>query len=604
MTNDLSAYCFIGNCRAAALVSRHGSIDWCCFPEFDSPAIFSALLDKKKGGYFSIAPFEKYQSVQHYIANTNVVETTYTTSNGKTTLTDAFVVATEAEKTKSLFPDHEILRVVTCTAGSVQFKLEYNPATYYGKFDTRLEQNKNTGIKFSWKENSCFLFSTLEAEKIKIINKKAIAFFTIRDGQSIIFSLSCSTQSPAILPEIISTGILRMQQTIQFWKNWTSQCNYKGVYEKWVKRSVLTLKLLSYAPSGAIIAAPTTSLPEEIGGERNWDYRYSWLRDASFTIRVLLKLGYEQEAHAYMNWILHATQLTHPKLQVVYSIFGEARLKEKRLDFLDGYRNSKPVRIGNGAYNQHQLDVYGDVLDAYFSYSNIVSEFDNISKKFIIGLGDMICKLWNEPDNGIWEIRSELLHHTHSKVMAWVGLDRLVKLSEKYKWETPKIAIYKKTKLMIKDTIEHAGFNTKLNSYISYFNGESLDATALLFPLVGYCEATSPRMISTVEAICKNLSNNNLIYRYRNIDDGVQGSEGSFGICNFWLVEYYAKSGKLIEAVKLFDYLLEHASPAGLMAEEINPESHEMLGNYPQGFTHIGLINAALSINEAYKRKE
>jgi GH15 family glucan-1,4-alpha-glucosidase len=303
-----------------------------------------------------------------------------------------------------------------------------------------------------------------------------------------------------------------------------------------------------------------------------------------------------------MNWILHATRLTRPKLQVVYSVFGDARLKEFHLDWLAGFKNSKPVRVGNGAYDQHQLDVYGEVLDAFFSYSKLVAEFDNGSRKFMLGLGDMICKLWNEPDNGIWEIRSSLVHHTHSKVMAWVGLDRLIKLSKKYNWKKADIDKYEKIKSAIEEAVEQSGYNTELRSYTNAFNGKTLDASALVFPLVGYCEASSSRMVSTVQAIREQLSGNNLIYRYRHTNDGLQGGEGSFGICNFWLVENLAKSGRLKDAVNLFDSLLEHASPSGLMSEEMDPASGELLGNYPQGFTHIGLINAALSINEAYEK--
>ncbi len=601
---SLSGYSLIGNCRAAALVSRHGSIDWCCLPEFHSPAIFSAILDKNRGGYFSIMPAEEYQSVQQYIPDTNVVETSFVTSSGSVKLTDAFAVTTEEEKTKTLFPDHEILRVITCTEGTVQLKMEFSPAPFYGKFEARIQHNQRLGIKFFWKENTYILLSSLDAKGIEVTSYKATASFLISDGETIIFSLSCSTQAPAVLPEVTESGSNRMKQTILFWKDWVSQCRYNGRYEGWVKRSVLTLKLLAHAPSGAIIAAPTTSIPEEIGGERNWDYRYCWLRDASFTVRVLVRLGFEQEAHAYMNWILHATRLTSPKLQVVYSVFGDARLKEFHLDWLSGFKNSKPVRVGNGAYNQHQLDVYGEVLDAFFSYSKLIPEFDNGSRKFMLGLGDIICKLWLEPDNGIWEIRSRLVHHTHSKVMAWVGLDRLIKLSKKYGWGKANIDGYEKTKSAIREAVEQSGYNKELRSYTNAFNGKTLDASALVFPLVGYCEASSSRMMSTVRVIREHLSNNNLIYRYRFTNDGIQGGEGSFGICNFWLVENLVRAGNLAEAVQLFDSLLEQASPTGLMAEEVDPVTYEMLGNYPQGFTHIGLINAALAINEAYEKED
>jgi GH15 family glucan-1,4-alpha-glucosidase len=599
---DISEYSMIGNCRSAALISRHGSIDWCCLPDFDSPAIFSALLDEDNGGHFSISPIKEYKSGQAYINDTNVVSTVFNTSDGNVEVMDAFVATTDLVKKLSLFPDHEILRIVTCSEGRVQLKMEFAPTIFYGKRKADIQNNKKLGFKFCFKENSYILQSNIDLEEANISENKLVAFFEINKGETIIFSLSSSSQSPAILPEITKSGYDRMMLTIEYWKSWIGQCSYSGVYKEEVKRSILSLKLLAHAPSGAIIAAPTTSLPEEIGGERNWDYRFCWLRDASFTVRVLIKLGFEQEVHAYMNWMTHATQLTRPKLQVVYSVFGNATLREFSLQWLSGFKNSKPVRIGNGAYNQHQLDVYGEVLDAFFSYSQIVNEFDKVNRKFILGLGNMICKLWDQPDNGIWEARSAPAHYTHSRVMAWIGLDRLIKLSAKYKWKDVDIDKYQRVKTALARDIEKLGFNKDVNSYVSFFKGSNLDASALVFSLVGYCDASSPRMISTVKAISKNLSGNKLIYRYRNLNDGLKGTEGSFGICNFWLVENFAKSGKIDKAVEMFDILLDHAGSNGLMSEQIDPETHELLGNYPQGFSHIGLINAALSINDAYQK--
>ena len=598
---DLSQYSLIGNCRSAALVSRHGSIDWCCLPGFDSPAIFSALLDQEKGGHFSIRPAGSYTSRQAYVDDTNVVETFFETADGSATLTDAFAAAEEEDKKRVLFPDHEMLRVITCSEGAVQFQLEFVPKIYYGKSAPVIQHNRKLGIQFHWKENTFILQSNAGLENEMIRQNKLTFSFHINKGERMIFSFSCSSQSPAILPEIRETAITRMNQTIAFWKTWAGRCTYSGAYKKEVKRSILALKLLAHAPSGAIIAAPTTSLPEQTGGERNWDYRYCWLRDASFTVRVLSKLGFRDEVHAYMNWMVHATQLTRPKLQVVYSVFGNARLREKLLPWLSGYKNSRPVRIGNGAYNQHQLDVYGEVLDAFFSYSTQVSGFDKANRKFITGLGDMICRLWNQPDNGIWEMRTAPAHYTHSKVMAWVGLDRLIKISKKFDWKI-NIEKYEHTRSQIQLAIESSGYDPVAETYVSYFDSGAVDASALVFSLVGYCDAAAPRMTSTISSICSRLSRNKLIYRYQHIDDGLKGSEGSFGICNFWLVENLARSGRLKEAVELFEHLLTLSGETGLMPEQADPVTHELLGNYPQGFTHIGLINAALSINDAKER--
>jgi GH15 family glucan-1,4-alpha-glucosidase len=426
---------------------------------------------------------------------------------------------------------------------------------------------------------------------------KAFAEFDIKAGQRVAFSLSCCNQGPTVIPEVQLTGWNRMCDTIDYWTTWISKCRYSGKYSEHVKRSALVLKLLSHAPSGSIIAAPTTSIPEKIGGTRNWDYRYCWLRDASFTVRVLLKLEYKDEARAYMNWILHATQLTRPKLQVVYTTYGHARLRESQLGWLSGYRDSSPVRIRNNADGQFQLDVYGEVLDAVYTYSAEVTRFDKDSRNFIIGLGKVICELWKEPDNGIWEIRSSLIHHTHSKVMCWVGLDRLIKLCEKYNWTNAPVKLFRQTKDCIRSEVEALGYNEQLGSYTRELGGKHLDASTLTFSLVGYTEASSLRMRSTTECIEKNLTKNNMVFRYHGMD-GIEGDEGCFGICNFWLSENLARMGKIERAIEIFEATIGCAGATGLLSEEFDPYTGELLGNYPQAFTHIGLITAALAIEE------
>ena len=303
-----------------------------------------------------------------------------------------------------------------------------------------------------------------------------------------------------------------------------------------------------------------------------------------------------------MNWILHATRLTRPRLQVVYSVFGDARLKERTLDWLSGYRKSTPVRTGNGADDQFQLDIYGEVLDAIYTYATLVKKFDRNSKSFIIGLGNVICRLWNQPDNGIWEMRSSCIHHTHSKVLAWTGLDRLIKLCERFGWADAPVGKFRKTAARIYDEVENSGFNATLGAYTRELNGTDLDASLLVLPLVEYCDANSMRMRSTVKHVCDRLLRNNLLYRYHDVDDGLPGEEGAFGVCNFWLAENLVKGGELARGIEIFETMIQHASPTGLFAEEIDPETSELLGNYPQGFTHIGLINAALTIDSALQK--
>jgi GH15 family glucan-1,4-alpha-glucosidase len=599
--NNIADYALIGNCRSAALVSKSGSIDWCCLPEFHSPSIFAALLDKEHGGFFVIQPISEYESGQQYLDKTNVVETIFTNSEGQVRILDCYVAMEENDKSKSLFPDHEILRVVECLLGSVKMCLEYFPMIGYGKSYTSLEDKGKLGIHFSINESTFILQHQLGEKHIKTEKEKAAGGFIINAGERLIFSLSCSTQAPAVIPEIQRTGWNRMEQTIAYWRNWISNCRYKGIHKEIVLRSALTLKLLTHAPSGAIIAAPTTSLPEAIGGERNWDYRYCWLRDASFTTRVLVKLGFQEEAHAYMNWILHATRLTRPRLQVVYTVYGDAGIKEKQCDWLTGYKNSKPVRIGNGAYNQFQLDVYGEVIDAVFTYSEIIESFDNSTRKFVVSLGKMISKLWDEPDEGIWETRSSKLHHTHSKVMAWVGLDRLIKLSRRYNWKVP-LSHFEATANKIKKAIEEKGFNQSLDCYTREFDGHTVDAALLILPLVEYCKADSPRMLTTRKRISDELSEDGFMYRYKT-EDGLKGGEGSFILCSFWNIENLAKGGYVDEAMQLLDKIVSHLPPTGLISEEIDPFNKELLGNFPQGFSHIGLINATLTVNEMNQNK-
>ena len=602
-SQSISDYALIGNTRGAALVGKNGSIDWCCLPEFDSPAVFSLLLGRN-GGFFAISPQGDFRSSQAYMRYTNVVVTTFETKEGVVRLSDAFCVMEEDEKKSILFPDHEILRIVEGVTGSIRFKLEFVPRLFYGKLIPKIIYRGKLGVHFGWNEHICILNSTLEPDCIEILQKdgRVSAIFDVAAGKRLIFSLAYSSQSPAIIPELKLTGVERMNRTIAFWKTWIGRCTYGGRYLDSVQRSALTLKLLSHAPSGAIIAAPTTSLPEDPGGERNWDYRYCWLRDASFTARALIKLGYYQEMNAYLNWILHATQLTRPKLQVVYSVYGHAKLKEIPAAWLSGYMNSKPVRIGNDAHKQFQLDVYGEVLDAIYAYATVVKSLDNSMRKFALGLGRVICDKWDKPDNGIWEIRSEK-QHTHSKVMAWAGLNRLVQLAEYFSWKKTPIMQFKRVQAQIQNKIETSGYNENLGSYTQELNGSNLDSSLLVLPLVGYCDAKSPRMIKTTDLIYSKLSRNNLIYRYKNIDDGIKGSEGAFAICNFWLSENFVQRGDLERGIKLVDAVLNHAPATGLLAEEIDPQSGEMIGNYPQGFTHIGLINAAVTIDEVEKQR-
>jgi GH15 family glucan-1,4-alpha-glucosidase len=600
----ITDYTLIGNCRSAALVSKYGSIDWCCIPEFHSPSIFTALLDQEMGGSFQLQPGSSYEASQNYIDHTNVVETWFSCAEGTVKITDCFVALEEKDKQAQIFPDHEILRIVEGIEGTVKMSCKYAPKVFYGKAPAKLTNYNKLGIHFAYKESIVVFQTTVQGLELNSGHNQFGGDFTISKHEKEVFSISCSSQYPAIIPEIKSGALSRVQSTIDYWSRWISKCTYEGVFAPWVLRSVLTLKLLTHAPSGAIIAAPTTSLPEEINGVRNWDYRYCWLRDASFTVRALIKLGYEEEAHAYMNWILHATRLSQPKLQVVYTVFGDTKIGESICDWLKGYKNSAPVRIGNNAYGQFQLDIYGEVLDAIFTYDDIVDEFDKGTVRFVIGLGKTICKTWDQPDDGIWEIRSTPLQHTHSKVMAWVALDRLIKLCKKYNWTHAPLDDFTRTKEDIDQSIKNFGIDKALNTFKKNYDNSELDASLLTFSLVEYCDAGSPEMVSTVEQIKQQLMHHNFVYRRQNADDGIPGKEGAFVIANFWLIENLAKSGRIDEAIDMFQKTVSVAPQHGLLSEEINPDTKEWLGNYPQGFSHIGLITAAITITEQLARSK
>jgi GH15 family glucan-1,4-alpha-glucosidase len=589
----IGAYAIIGDCRSAALVSSAGSIDWLCWPRFDSPSVFAALLDRRLGGRFSIAPTLPSRTTRRYVGESAVLETTFHTPGGVLRLLDLMPVVDEHDKEAELWPDHELVRQVECVEGEVEVEVIFDPRPDYGRWIPRLRRHGPFGLLCERRGEVIALQSEITLEPRE--GEGAHARVTLGRGERRTLALTYERRLPAVLSARGAGVAALIDESVRWWDTWMAGCRYDGPYAEAVRRSALTLKLLTYAPSGAVIAAPTTSLPERVGGVRNWDYRYCWLRDASLTLRALFDLGKAIEGEAFLAWMLQATSLTWPNLQILYDVFGEARLPERTVDHLEGYRQSAPVRVGNAAAGQLQLDIYGEVLDAAWDYVGRGGRLDRTTARMLVGLGDCVVRRWGEPDEGIWEPRGGRRHHTHSKALCWVALDRLIRLCESGEVEAS-IRRFAPARDAIRSAIEAHGFNDAIGSYVSTFDGDRVDASLLLLALMGYSDPGSPRMRGTASKIRERLGSGGLLYRYRGGEDGLPEGEAAFGICSFWGIQWRAMIGEIHDARAEFEHVLSFANDVGLFGEEIDPDTGEALGNFPQAFTHVGLINAALAI--------
>jgi GH15 family glucan-1,4-alpha-glucosidase len=592
-------YGIIGDCRSAALVSKAGSLDWLCWPWFHSPTVFGALLDTGKGGFWRIAPVDGQSSTRRYLSGTNVLETTFTTSTGTLRLIDCMPVYAESYQREHLVPDREVLRIAECVDGEVTIESLFAPAPKFGACRCRWTKHKKFGVRVEYLGGALWLSSDQSHE---LGDKTAALRTTLRAGERCRFSLTLKEHGPAVLSPLGETSDAALEQTIQWWQAWSAQCEYKGRHADAVLRSALTLKLLEFAPSGALVAAPTSSLPERIGGDLNWDYRFCWLRDASMTVTALFGLGYHAEADAFIEWLLHTTRLSQPRLRIMYTVYGLRAHKERNLDDWSGYRGSRPVRMGNGARDQLQLDVFGEVIAATAQVDEYNKSLDRSSEGVLRDIGDFVRKNWRTPDKGIWEPRGEPLMHTHSQMMCWVAMQALLDLREAGLLRKLDTEAVRRARDEIRAEIESRGWNENEQSYAAVFNGKEVDASLLLLAKHGFAAADSPRMRSTWERIRRDLrAGPGLYYRYR---DNLSPGEGAFGICCFWAVDYLALGGgTLVEADDEFDKVLRYGNDLGLFAEEIDPATGAALGNFPQGFTHVGLINAALTIEERRARE-
>jgi alpha,alpha-trehalase len=627
----INSYGVIGDCHSVVLVSPDGSVDWGCLPDFDSPAIFCRLLDAERGGYFQIAPAEGgIPGTQRYLHRSNVLQTRFTSIAGEIVLTDFMPVETlSAWPYKAMNNNtwtredgscHCLVRIVECTHGQMSIAVRLKVSPNYASVPNEISlAANNLGALIDSEQQHVALgivgahllpsFTMNVSQEEGEWHPTLEAQVTLHEGERLLLALGMGRSTRAarrlVEDELHQRNFdWELAHTLHCWRQWIANCSYQGPYAQWVERSALALKMMTYAPTGAIVAAPTTSLPEELGGERNWDYRFTWLRDATFTLYALNVLGFTEESRAFTHWLRRLSYANGEDLQIMYGIRGERNLTEEFLTHLSGYCGSGPVRIGNGAALQKQLDVFGEVLDCIHLYRR-QGGFERYGETLegplwamMRTLVDHVCNHWQEPDSGIWEVRGGLRHFVYSKVMCWVALDRGIRAAQQLNLEAD-LSHWLMVRDQIRADILIHGYDTTLGAFTQSYGDASLDASNLLLPLVGFIPPDDPRMRSTVDRIIEKLTDEHgFVYRYHS-EDGLSGGEGTFTICTFWLVDNLAMQGRVDEARSLFERLLKYAGRLGLFSEEIEGDSGTALGNYPQAFTHIALINSANNLRKA-----
>jgi GH15 family glucan-1,4-alpha-glucosidase len=597
----ISDYGVIGDLRTCALVGVDASIDWLCLPRFDSPSVFASILDMKKGGSFRIAPnVNRFSCRQYYVELTNILVTEFRTNHGLVRITDFMPCFKAAGATVS---SGEIHRRITCLAGTQSLEIRLAPRFNYGAAVPLVDRVKGLGYSFSSKDpnarQALALLTSLDFEASEEGTVERV--LSLKENQVVDLVLRYGGAKPHHSTNTYTD--VKLRETEKFWKKWVSGCKYDGRWREKVLRSALALRLLVYEPTGAIIAAPTTSLPEEIGGVRNWDYRYSWIRDSSFVLWALHSLNHKKEAQKYLGWITSIFYLTGGNLQIMLGIGGERDLSESELTDLSGYRGSQPVRVGNGAWDQFQLDVYGILLDAlYFSHRHGGGIEKKVFKNLVVPLLEAVEEDWVKPDCGIWEVRGKTEHFVYSKMWCWVAVDRALKIAQAIGFNE-KLDKWKKLRDTIRADILDRGWDESLQSFVRSYGSKQLDAANLLMPQVGFINARNPKMLSTMKrTVAELLVDQKFLYRYTS-KDGLPGKEGAFLICSFWLVNCLTMAGELGRAKVLMDSLLQHTNHLGLFSEEVDPRSGVFLGNFPQAFTHMGLITAATALNKALTEK-
>lgn len=645
----IADYGLIGDMHSCALVSKSGSIDWCCLPNFDSASTFGRILDSRLGGFYQLSPRGVRSVTRQYIPGTNVLETTFTTDGGVAKLTDFMPIHPPSHsrillgsgrrgadphishqlkhpRSSDLTPgieligaditepfevsfDTKIIRILECVSGGIEFELHCSPRFDYGAILPRivLDDSGGTHGLAHGGANALLVYSSVP---MQIRDKNFRASGRLQAGEraySAVASLThyttdFSASKAWVSPEEIDH---LLNKTVRYWQKWSERCKVKGEYADDIQRSALTLKALVFEPSGAILAAPTTSLPEGLGGGRNWDYRFTWVRDASFSLKAFLALGLTEEAQGFKDW-LEWTSAYSNDLQLMYGIRGERRLEERILP-LEGYYWSKPVRVGNGAAEQFQLDIYGELMDSAHSHWELSRKLpDPDYWGTLHDIVDYVARIWRKPDAGIWESRGGDRHFVYSKAQCWTALDRGIRLGEALLSTKPDKALqadverWKTVRQEIKNEVLTVGFDPMLGAFVQSYGSRTLDASALMLPLIGFIDARDPKMISTIEAIERDLTSpEGLVYRYRGFDDGLAGEEGTFIICSFWMVQNLVLSGQVAKARKLFKTLRGYANDLGLFSEEYDTKTGEMLGNFPQAFSHLAFIQCALLLEKS-----
>ena len=582
-------YAFLSDTQSGALVSREGCIDWLCLPRFDSGACFAALLGGKDNGTWTLTPQGKIAKCERrYRGDTLILETDLHTSEGAVRYIDFM-------PPRGTNPD--VVRIVEGLAGQVAIRMELIIRFDYGSVVPWVRR-RHGGLEAVAGPDALILHTPIETHGEDL---KTVAEFTVSEGERVPFVLTWFASHEAPPREVHPERAL--QETDGYWKEWSQQCSHAGPWRGAVTRSLITLKGLTYAPTGGIVAALTTSLPEEIGGVRNWDYRYCWLRDATFTLLSLLSAGFREEANAWREWLLRAIAGSASQLQIMYGVQGERRLNEHELPWLRGYENSRPVREGNAASGQFQLDVYGEVTDAFYHSHLVGLQISEADWRMQIQLLDFLESKWDQPDEGIWEVRGPRQQFTHSKVMAWVAFDRAVKMVERRTFSPNEhLDRWKKIRAQIHREVCELGYNARQKAFTQAYGSEAMDASILMMPLVGFLPAGDERFLSTLAAVERDLVENGFVMRYRPEEKGVDGLPGSDGVflpCSFWLADCLHLTGRKAEARALFERLLALRNDVGLLAEEYDPKAKRQLGNFPQAFTHVGLVNTATRLCEA-----